>query len=326
MARPPAGMPVPPVPPANPPWAGDTDERSPTTLVLQYIRGKGLQPTNANVRAALEANAREPGTIPGLENTPVGTDPAVGQGGNVAGKLERGPGVKADVGPTPDAKQERPGAESASATKDTSAQPTDIDTSWLVPAILGGGAAGLGYGLGSRGSPIFGGRYNQPGAEFVGNGPMPPTGRTIDVPPPAITGDRYSLLLDMGGGTAVPEGGAIPNGPPGATPLSSAMDRAVAPSGPSPALTAPPGAPTVSGVNPYISDPASVIAASRALPPGVTPMDATRAAVGDLARDPVAGNVGVPQVNFPRRPSAITNRPVGAAAGDIARGILRYVR
>jgi hypothetical protein len=41
---------------------------SPTTLIHQYLAARGLQPTAANVSAALLANAQRPGTIAGLEN------------------------------------------------------------------------------------------------------------------------------------------------------------------------------------------------------------------------------------------------------------------
>jgi len=44
------------------------DPNSPTSLILAFLQSKGLPPTSANVRQALEMNAREPGTIPGLTN------------------------------------------------------------------------------------------------------------------------------------------------------------------------------------------------------------------------------------------------------------------
>src|SRR5580765_2440546 len=73
---------------------------SPTTLVLRYLQSKGIPPSSANVRAALEANARDPGVIPGLRSDTAATEaddqaamhgrggPSVGQSGSAAGKVE----------------------------------------------------------------------------------------------------------------------------------------------------------------------------------------------------------------------------------------------
>ena len=41
---------------------------SPTTLVLNYLKSKGIKLTGANVRSALEGNAQNPGLIAGLGN------------------------------------------------------------------------------------------------------------------------------------------------------------------------------------------------------------------------------------------------------------------
>lgn len=42
--------------------------QSPTTLVLNYLKSQGLQPNAQNIRRTLEANARNPGLVPGLAN------------------------------------------------------------------------------------------------------------------------------------------------------------------------------------------------------------------------------------------------------------------
>jgi hypothetical protein len=79
----------------------DEPERSPTTMVLNYLKSKGITaPTNAQVRDALRQNALNGGKlIPGLRNEDPGEDPnnktakggpPVGQGGgsSVASKVE----------------------------------------------------------------------------------------------------------------------------------------------------------------------------------------------------------------------------------------------
>src|SRR5215472_2839699 len=50
---------------AGGPEVGGVDAR---TLLTQYLASRGLPPSGANVSAALNANAQNPGTVPGLEN------------------------------------------------------------------------------------------------------------------------------------------------------------------------------------------------------------------------------------------------------------------
>src|SRR5215467_10165484 len=38
-------------------------------LLAQFLQSQGVKPTNANVSAALAQNAREPGYVPGLNNS-----------------------------------------------------------------------------------------------------------------------------------------------------------------------------------------------------------------------------------------------------------------
>ena len=83
MAVAPRGMPVPPqpvMPPegialvTDPASTGTAPDASPTTMVLQYLKSRGFQPSSENVRRALEANARDPGVIPGLRSDRPATD------------------------------------------------------------------------------------------------------------------------------------------------------------------------------------------------------------------------------------------------------------
>ena len=55
-------------PVTDPSVVGGAADASPTTLVLQYLKQRGYQPSSENVRRALEANQRDPGVIPGLRS------------------------------------------------------------------------------------------------------------------------------------------------------------------------------------------------------------------------------------------------------------------
>ena len=88
---------------------------SPTTKVLAYLRTKGIPPSSANVRAALEANARDPGVIPGLRSDTAATEaddqaamkaagPGVGRRGNVSTQIES---IESPQGGTPDKAPDR---------------------------------------------------------------------------------------------------------------------------------------------------------------------------------------------------------------------------
>lgn len=70
-----------------------TDDKSPISLVLEYMRRKNITPNNESIRAVLQQNAREPGLIAGLSNTDVGEaetgkGPSVGQRGSSARAVE----------------------------------------------------------------------------------------------------------------------------------------------------------------------------------------------------------------------------------------------
>lgn len=50
---------------------------SPMTLLMRYFNSQGIPPSADNIRRAIEANARNPGTVPGLVNTmPEDSSPA----------------------------------------------------------------------------------------------------------------------------------------------------------------------------------------------------------------------------------------------------------
>jgi hypothetical protein len=69
-----------PIPVTDPTADVGGDEASPTTLVLNYLKQRGYQPSSENVRRALEANARDPGVIPGMLNMTAERDTGGGGG------------------------------------------------------------------------------------------------------------------------------------------------------------------------------------------------------------------------------------------------------
>lgn len=210
-------LPTPPIPPPGGPPAPDPSQQvlSPTTMVMNYLQSKGMQPNNPNfaqaIRAALEQNARQPGLIPGLENqAPPAPDPASAvaaqgqpQGGSGAGALPTPPMPPAG-GPPP---------VSGSGDGNTSAQPASSGGLQIGPigAAVAAGlpAAALGYGA----ARMMGGASGGP--------PMPMTPGSAAPPMPDV-------------GAGVPGALPLPNAPPPTatqSPMETAMQRAMQPAG-----------------------------------------------------------------------------------------------
>jgi len=194
-----------------PPDAGSSDVGQ---LVRNYLTSKGLDYSPDNVRRAIEANARDstvlgPDPIQGLRNADAGSDPGVGQGGNVAASVTRSREPPLPTPPIP------PVGASPTGASDASAPGLDVGNigqliAAVAPALaLGAGGATLwGLNRGGAGVPTPGGAV-----------PPPP-----DVGAPQIpAGDQYRLLPP----------------PEAATPMESAMRKAIAPPG-QPQLGAPP--------------------------------------------------------------------------------------
>ena len=203
-------LPVPPPEPRTDASVDTSDVKSPTTIVLNFLRSKGMPPSGANIRTALEQNAREPGYIPGLGNDAPGTD----SGPPVGSKPASGPSGKGSAIPT-EVPLDRRGDQTTSAPPPSATGGTGgggMDTSNIGKMIsLGLGIPGAAY-VGARGFGALGGS----------------DGSTID--PSMIGADTEKLL------TGPPK---QLTGPP--APLDLALDKATAPSG-----SAPPGEPTVS--------------------------------------------------------------------------------
>jgi len=200
----------------------------------------------------------------------------------------------------------------------------------LLGPLLGGGAA-------VGGAKLFDYMNRpRPGSQtFMGNQPMDPTGRVIDVPlpgisgPPGIGGANSALPVPDITPALPPPQTQIP-GPAGAsgpTDMEAAMQKAIAP----------PEEPMLGGVRPMPPNPMDVIN-KPGMPPGVSDVDAARAAIGPGGMDTgrVGGAVGVPEMPPLASNPATRGMPMPApnpraallqslieAAGGLARGVRR---
>lgn len=163
--QPGAVLPVNPAAPAAPPpgAGGAAPSGSPTELIHAYLTARGLQPTGENVRAALLANARDPGTIAGLINQ---APPEAGAGGGAGGAGGGAPAAQVaptgKQGPGRDAIVDMPHPEFPAAPRDAiidqpgvlrgapAFNPTAAD---IASAITLAGSPGLAYVLTRGGKP-----------------------------------------------------------------------------------------------------------------------------------------------------------------------------
>lgn len=184
---------------------------SPTTKVLAYLRTKGIPPSSANVRAALEANARDPGVIPGLRSDTAATEaddqaamkaagPGVGRRGNVSTQIES---IESPQRGTPDKSPDRtpaPGTTSASPDDQSNSYP-NLGLQIAIPAaFLGAGALA-----------------GQPSAA---RSPWPPSPTPVTGQPGPNETIDYTQL-DPGRGSAM--------GEPPVSPMTEALNAATAP-------------------------------------------------------------------------------------------------
>jgi len=216
MALRPRGLPVPPMPVmppegiapvTDPASTGTAPDASPTTMVLQYLKSRGFQPSSENVRRALEANQRDPGVIPGLRSDRPATDAedmaamrAAGAGGGSSGGLVREEGTW-DVGgrgrgatPPMDRRDDATSAQPSTNASNSSTPPPNPDYS-----MPGWGTAAAGTGVALANAILNRSR----GAEFVGNA-QPASGRVTDVDLPPTNALPAPSLMDMAMNRAVP--------------------------------------------------------------------------------------------------------------------------
>lgn len=171
---------------------------SPTAAITGYLRSKGLQPTSENVRRTLEANAANPGMIPGLTNqappsaeeappqAPRRSAPSVAPPSPVSGGEAMGPEMPM---PTPPMSPTSPGSPvptadvQASTSTDGSGGGLNIN---LGEAILGAlGAAGGGMGSAYLFN-LLRGRTAAPQAAPFPNIGMPDNSAMVDPNAPRI--------------------------------------------------------------------------------------------------------------------------------------------
>jgi len=307
------------------------DALSPTTIILNRLKAQGVRITPDNIRRAVTELGRLGGQDP-TETSPGGlrigdiedSDPAPERRSNrpapgrgrpspppVTGGDRRGPAAGATP---PMDRREGAGSPTTSAPAPGTVDPTDpnagneLDLSSLIgPTLSGLGTVGAAYGASRLMGGGGGGRQT-----FMGNQPMPPTGRVMDLNPTAIPGGARPAI--EGPQMALPGPASASGGvPPAATDMEAAMQRAMQPAG-APTLSSG-GAPDLSGVRPFVQ-PADVIGAGQPLPPGISDADAARAAIGPggMTQDRVAGQVGVPEVPLASNP-AIRGQPMPEIPG-----------
>jgi len=200
------------------------DTASPTVMVMQYLRSKGLPLTPQNISRALQMNSENPGMIPGLTNqAPPPADPA-----RVARPKAPATAQRLPVPPIPPQTQEASQPQASGAPPQAAAsppvpQPVSGDGSdWLVKllGILIGGGAGIAGGLAGRGGS---------GVEPMGNQPLPNTGRMMDVPDPAITGGGQPQIGETrqlaGPSAPMPQGQPQVGGPGNSPQLQAPAER-----------------------------------------------------------------------------------------------------
>lgn len=197
-------------PVTDPASTGTAPDASPTTMVLQYLKSRGFQPSSENVRRALEANQRDPGVIPGLRSDRPATDAedqaamAAARGGSVGGGAGGGGLVR-----------EGGSWDTSSGSPNTSAAPSAANTG----AAGGSGIGPLGMSI-AAGIPAAALMYGasripaRPGdtAPTVGASVPPPIDPGAGVvPPPARPGE---LPPTGGPGDVLPPGARPGEVPP----------------------------------------------------------------------------------------------------------------
>jgi len=180
---PPEGLPMPPT--------ATEATASPVTMILNYLQSRGYQPSSENVRRALEANAKDPGLIPGLRSDTAATDAedqaamrAAGKGGGRSTQPQSRSTLPVDLthGPTNEADWQ------PNTSKTTSAPPAAQDVLSMQNATnpaMRAAVPNIPVQPPSAGQP--------PSAEYVGNA-QPPSGGSITINPDALPGPRNPAL------------------------------------------------------------------------------------------------------------------------------------
>lgn len=226
------------------------DPQSPTSLILGYLSSKGLPPTSANVRSALELNSANPGVIGGLVNqAPPAPDSVASVAPSPAAPSAPPQQAQADMPVPPIPPAGGPQAGPAAVGGDNGGL-----ISSLITAILGGGGATLAANL----RPRIGAPNAAPGAAPLEGEVIPPSPQAQASGPvqrsgPSIEGDPLEQALAKAIGGPQPQ---IPSGNvPQPNPQQSMIDKAMGLPAPSLQLPAPPQALSAPGAKPPIALP-----------------------------------------------------------------------
>lgn len=300
------------------------DQLSPTTLIMNAIRAQGKPITNENIRRMVESNAREskqdgPDPVAGLRSSaPEDSGPVVGKGGSSKKDIENQPAANLGTNPYPVDQ----GGPTAGGVGVPGAQ-GNSSASWmdgLVPAI----AAAVIQGVRAIAPNGFGGQQN------MGNQPMPPTGRMMDVDPtsigatpapPGIEGPPPRASADMGGPATADVLGAedfAPRGPAPGTQLPSPMQQAM-----DAAIQSRSGVPQLGGPGP---NPMDVIGKGQQLPAGINPMSVPTTPPGPMSTQLPANMNGAPQMpEMVVRPQPGLRPQLPMGSGNVGKRILSGV-
>src|SRR5678809_374683 len=193
---------------------------SPMTLLMRYFNSQGIPPSAENIRRAIEQNAREPGTIPGLRNA-MPEDSAPATQSTRVGAPSGGGGQQLPVPPVPPTG----GGQPTTSAPPPSGDPRTPDVSVSGGPSVGEIASAIGLG-GLLPAALFGMHGSgMPGASVPTQNPAglftpPPTANA----PPATPGAGQPPLVP-------PEQGGIIDytqlEPPRQAPLESALSKAV---------------------------------------------------------------------------------------------------
>jgi len=334
--------------------ADDTDELSPTALILKQLDRQGVPRTAANIRRAVQANAREggasgPDPVAGLRNTAAEEEaPSKPTARKAASKSSGGGGSSVnppsvnlggnpygDEGPLTDPSKPTPNTAAtprpSPGTPVTAGDTIVVDPGTGIPGTVSKAGAPPGTGDDSYDptAPVIAGIIAAGkklgdtlgfGQQNMGNMPMPPSGRMTDINPNTIGLDpvvQQPSPMEI----AMQKSIAPPAAPPTAPPPAQIGQGGIA--------GAPPAAATdvqLPGVRPYTPDVPGMIRNTGRLPAGINPLDIDTSAPGPRTRImPRNMPDNAPRVPMPSRvgapPGASEVNPVGRLLRAIMGGI-----
>lgn len=196
--------------------------QSPTTMILNYLRTQGQQPSSGNIRAVLEALQSNPDLIPGLRSDVPGTDAAQRvappRSGSVTNKQAKAPTATQSPGPSSPMDRREPDTTQPPAASTT--PPSVTPTGPATPTTAGGPS-----GMDALVTSILG-AMPAIARMFQGN-----PNYSLSMPPPNVPSLAAPQAAIPGVPQLPPPQGALPApaAPAQRDPLSIALDEAVRP-------------------------------------------------------------------------------------------------